>query len=57
MEKQYSEAMHYLEEARELHDQIKLNASMYYAMQLKLIDRLKGDKKIDEILKEFADVL
>lgn len=55
--KLYPEAMHYLEEARELHDQIKLNASTHYAMRLKLINRLKRDDKIDEILKEFADLL
>ena len=49
--------MHYLEEARELHDQIKLNASTHYALRLKLIDRLKEDEKIDETLKEFAEML
>lgn len=30
---------------------------MHYVMRLKLIDRLKEDDKIDDILKEFADTL
>ena len=52
---QYHEAVDYLEKARELHDRIKLNPVMHYAMRLKLIDRLKEDDKIDEILREFTD--
>ena len=53
---QYHKAVDYLEKARELHDRIKLNPVMHYVMRLKLIDRLKEDDKIDEILREFTDM-
>ena len=51
--KQY--AMRCLEKALEVHDQVKLEARVHQlvSQRLKLLERPKGDMKIDEILKEY----
>ena len=53
--KQYPNAMHCLEKALEVHDQVKLDARIQQLVEqrLKLLERLKGDEKIDEILREY----
>ena len=52
--KQYPNAMRCLEKALEVHDQVKLEARVHQlvSQRLKLLERPKGDEKIDEILKE-----
>ena len=54
----YSEAMCYLEKAKRMYDQmnVKRNIALRRADQrLKLLERLKGDEKIDEILKTYSN--
>ena len=53
--KQYPNAMHCLEKALEVHDHVKLETRVHQLLsqRLKLLERLKGDEKIDEILKEY----
>ena len=53
--REYSKAMHYLEKAAEVHNQVKLEARVHQLVgqRLKLLERLKGDEKIDEILKKY----
>ena len=51
---QYSHAMHYLEKARKVYEQMKSKAEMQYVDQRhKLLETLKGDDKIDEIIRKF----
>ena len=53
--KQYPEAMYYLKEARKVYSQMKVkdNNSLQRADQrLKLLERLKGDGKINEMCKD-----
>ena len=54
---QYSIAMDYLEKAKKVHKQLKFDARMQHNVdhQFKLLERLKGDEKIDEILQEYSD--
>ena len=54
---QYSRAMYYLEKARKVHKQVNFDARMQYNVdhRFKLLERLIGDEKIDEILKEYSN--
>ena len=54
---QYSEAKHYLEEARKLYDQMKshrIEALFRADQRLMLVEKLTEEKKIDEILKTYS---
>lgn len=54
---QYSEAVHYLEKAQNIYDQMKVNSKTdNFDQQFKLLERLNEDEKIDEILKKFSDM-
>ena len=53
--RQYPEAMRYLEKARKLYDQVKLNPKVQPTVdqRFQLLEALNGDDKIGEILKEY----
>ena len=54
---QYSEAMHNLQKAQNIYDQMKVNSKTdNFDQQFKLLERLNEDEKIDEILKKFSDM-
>ena len=51
----YPEAMHYLEKVRKVYEQMNLYARVHKLDQrLKLLEKLKEDDKINEILKEIS---
>ena len=54
--REYSKAMHYLEKATEVHNQVKLEARVHQLVgqRLKLLEKRKGDEKINEILKKYS---
>ena len=55
---QYAEAMHYLEKARRMYDEMKIKRNVALRrvdQRLKLLERINGDEKIDEILKKYSN--
>ena len=57
--RQYPEAMHYLEKATEVHNKVKLDVRIHQIVdqRRKLLETLIGDEKIEEILKEYSDIV
>ena len=54
---QYSEAIHYLQKAQNIYDEMKVNSKTdNFDQQFKLLERLNEDEKIDEILERFSDM-
>ena len=55
---EYPEAMHYLEKVRKVYEQMKLYARIHkLGQRRKLLERLKEDDKINEILNKYPHLL